>query len=604
MRILTLTAMMISIVCTGLYGQSEQQAKNRVVVMGMVHSHHKTEPLYSIDKVKQIIRNVAPDVVLTEIPPDRIADAMAQFESTGKITESRVSRFPEYVDALFPLTREIDFQIVPCAAWTKDMADRRKKKMHELKQSHADQYAQMEQAQQTANEEIGKLGSIHDPTVIHTDEYDELVRIGLKPYDQHFNELIGDGGWTNINVAHYALIEKSLDEYRGQGKTILITFGSWHKHYIKDQLRKRTDIQLVSLQDYLPQTENTLKKWPRFRLSPDQSGSWGKTEIQQPVVDWKFDTGEIIESSPAVVGNKVYIGGHSKSLFAIDRKSGQLLWQFETAGWVRASPSVVDGTVYFGSDDNKFYALDATTGEKQWDFALGEGGEQSSPAIDRGVVYFGAFDHHVYALDAKTGVAKWKFDAEASMLSSPALSESAVFIATYAGKVFAIDRNNGKKIWEFSQNGKPIFSSPVYHDGKLYFTSYDHHVYAINAADSKLIWKLKTGDEIFSSPAIVDEVLYVGSNDNHLYAIKVDDRVVAWKTNLNGAVFASPTITKNSIYVGSSDGCFYCLNRDNGKQRWKHLVKDGARVWSSAAAVDGHLYFGSHDGEVIALRNR
>ena len=602
MRILSV-ALSIVFMLVGCQSQAQTKTeKNRVIVMGMVHSHHRTKEQFSLDKVKQFVRAVKPDLVLTEIPPDRLEAATRQFESDGKITEPRVSRFPEYVDALFHLTREMQFEIIPCAAWTKSMNDSRRETMAQLKKTHSRQYEEMEAAQANADVEIGKMGSIHDPHVIHTDSYDEFVRAGMQPYDKHFNELIGQGGWTNINKAHYALIEKALDKYTGQGKTVLITFGAWHKYYIKDQLKKRDDIELISFQQFLPKKDSEMNDWARFRLTPDNTGSSGETEIKKPELAWQFDTGEVIESSPAVVGDTVYIGGHSKRLFAINRETGEKRWEFSSAGWVRASPAVVDSIVYFGSDDNKFYALDASNGKKKWDFDLGQGGEQSSPAVADGVVYFGGFDHFVYALDATSGKQKWKFDAGASMLSSPALSSDAVFIATYAGKVFAIERSTGKKVWSFQANDKPVFSSPVYKNGKIYITSYDNHIYSLNANTGQQVWKYETEDEIFSSPAISDGTLFVGSNDQHLYALDADSGKLKWKSNLNGAVFASPTVSTNSIYVGSSDGYMYCLERKTGKQRWRYLVKEGANVWSSAAAVNGRIYFGSHAGSVIVLK--
>ncbi|MFK7821569.1 MAG: hypothetical protein AB8G99_22835 [Planctomycetaceae bacterium] len=46
--------------------------KNEVVVMGMIHSGHRRTGPYDISHLKQIIRQVKPDYVLTEIPPDRL----------------------------------------------------------------------------------------------------------------------------------------------------------------------------------------------------------------------------------------------------------------------------------------------------------------------------------------------------------------------------------------------------------------------------------------------------------------------------------------------------------------------------------------------------
>lgn len=225
--------------------------KNEVIVMGMVHSSHRRPGPYDIEHLKQIIRNVKPDFVLTEIPPDRMETASKQFSDTGGITEARVRVFPEYTDALFPLTKEMQFQIIPCAAWTTEMNDSRSKAMARLKATHAEQYREMELAQRAVSTNVSKLGDRNDPSVIHTEEYDAFVKAGMEPYDRYFNTAIGDGGWSNINAAHYSYINRALDQHTGEGKRFLITFGSWHKYYIKEQLKKRDDVEVVSLTKFL-----------------------------------------------------------------------------------------------------------------------------------------------------------------------------------------------------------------------------------------------------------------------------------------------------------------------------------------------------------------
>ncbi len=226
-------------------------SKNEVVVMGMIHSGHRTSTAYSLDRVRQIIRKVNPDVVLCEIPPDRFDRATSEFETTGRIEEPRVSRFPEYTDALFPLTRELDFVIVPCAAWTRPMADDRRAKMEEFKSTRPGDWKEMTEAEAWMDRELEKEKLADDPRGIHTDRYDDIVRKGLEPYNRLFNDAIGEGGWDNINAGHYALISRALDERRGQGLRVLITFGAGHKNWFLDHLRNRSDIELVSLQEYL-----------------------------------------------------------------------------------------------------------------------------------------------------------------------------------------------------------------------------------------------------------------------------------------------------------------------------------------------------------------
>ncbi|MCH8349839.1 MAG: PQQ-binding-like beta-propeller repeat protein, partial [Chloroflexi bacterium] len=40
-----------------------------------------------------------------------------------------------------------------------------------------------------------------------------------------------------------------------------------------------------------------------------------------------------------------------------DAATGQEKWRFETGDRVSSSPAVVDGVVYFGSDDGHLYAV-------------------------------------------------------------------------------------------------------------------------------------------------------------------------------------------------------------------------------------------------------
>lgn len=231
--------------------KTEKEEKNKVVLMGMIHRGHKTSEKYDLDKIKTLIRDIKPDYVFCEIPPDRVEEANRQYKEQGKITESRVKVFPEYVDALYPLTKELEFEIVPCAGWTKPMADARRAKLAELKTSQKTEYEEMTAAQEKATKSIGEAGGNDNPAYIHTDEFDAFVKAGMGPYNRHFNDILGPGGWENINKAHYGLIDKNLDSRTGQGKTILIMFGSWHKYWFKEQLKKRDDITLVNLNKYL-----------------------------------------------------------------------------------------------------------------------------------------------------------------------------------------------------------------------------------------------------------------------------------------------------------------------------------------------------------------
>ncbi|MBI5361946.1 MAG: hypothetical protein HZA53_02125 [Planctomycetes bacterium] len=229
--------------------------RTRLVVMGMIHGEHRTSARYSTAVIADAIERIGPDVVLCEIPPDRLVIAQAEFARTGTITEPRVRVFPEYVDVLFPLSRARTFEIVPCAAWSKPMSDDRAAKLEAWRTTRPAESAEVEAADKRSEArlaaESAKVGlTPDDPLFIHTDLYDAITKEGLEPYDRLFNEDLGAGGWTNINVAHYALIEKALDAQRDTGRTVLIMFGAGHKTWFMDHLRQRTDVELIDARQY------------------------------------------------------------------------------------------------------------------------------------------------------------------------------------------------------------------------------------------------------------------------------------------------------------------------------------------------------------------
>ncbi|MGH9946585.1 MAG: hypothetical protein ACRD6X_05235 [Pyrinomonadaceae bacterium] len=251
LSVLILTGILIFGLGSGAAAQKTK--KNEVLVLGTIHSGHLKDPVYNIAYLTRLIKQIKPDIILTEIPPDRFEAAMSEFKRDGKITEARVRVFPEYVDVIFPLTKQMNFEIIPTAGWTKFMNDDRSKKLKEIRENperKADWDAYTE-ANKRSDEMLKATGKENDPYFIHTDEYDRIQDVGLQVYNKLFNDEIGLGGWENINIAHYWNIEKALEKHRYQGKRILITYGAGHKGWFIRQLRKRDDIKLLEMKPFL-----------------------------------------------------------------------------------------------------------------------------------------------------------------------------------------------------------------------------------------------------------------------------------------------------------------------------------------------------------------
>lgn len=231
----------------------QKNTKNEVLVLGTIHSGHLTEDVYNIEKLTAIIQEINPDVILTEIPPNRFKAAMEGFKRDDSISEPRVMRFPEYTDVIFPLSKTMDFEIIPTAGWTAIMASERSKKLQAISKdsTRIDDWNEYTAANKLTDSLMNATGRRNDPAFIHTNTYDSIYNIRLSTYNKLFNEELGLGGWDNINIAHYWNIEKALQKYKYQGKRILITYGAGHKVWFLNELRKRDDITLLELQPFL-----------------------------------------------------------------------------------------------------------------------------------------------------------------------------------------------------------------------------------------------------------------------------------------------------------------------------------------------------------------
>ena len=233
--------------------QETPPTKNEVIVMGMIHRGHRTNPRYNIPIVKDLIREINPDYMLVELPPDRYPIAAKEYREKDTITEPRVRVFPEYVDAVFPLTKEMDFEIVPTAGWTKPMNDYRRQRLNEIREDTAwtERWQAYQEAGQRQREAMQAAGDPNDPYFINTDTFDSIVDIRYSVYNELFNETLLLGGWDNINIAHYWHIEKALEKHRYEGKRFLITYGSAHKGWFLRELRKRDDIKILEMKPFL-----------------------------------------------------------------------------------------------------------------------------------------------------------------------------------------------------------------------------------------------------------------------------------------------------------------------------------------------------------------
>ena len=226
---------------------------NELVFLGMIHGEHRTSTRYSLDVVRRLVEVIDPDYWLTEISPNRLARATEEFARTGAVAEPRVSRFPEYMDVLFPLSRTMRFAVYGTAGWNHPMDRYRRERLAaiEADPSRRAEWTTYQAAVAESERQLSAGGAADDPRWIHTDAYDAAQRVQLDVYNDRFDKELGTGGWNTINRAHYANIARVLDQHRGEGARILITYGAGHKSWMLPRLRQRSDLTVLEVAPFL-----------------------------------------------------------------------------------------------------------------------------------------------------------------------------------------------------------------------------------------------------------------------------------------------------------------------------------------------------------------
>ena len=90
----------------------------------------------------------------------------------------------------------------------------------------------------------------------------------------------------------------------------------------------------------------------------------GTGDITPSAEIWTHPLEKHAMSTPAVIGDLVFVADNGRFLYCLDRKSGSLHWKHELRGEMWASPYVADGKVYLGSRRGDFCIFEASREKK------------------------------------------------------------------------------------------------------------------------------------------------------------------------------------------------------------------------------------------------
>ncbi|MFQ5665519.1 MAG: PQQ-binding-like beta-propeller repeat protein [Candidatus Binatia bacterium] len=322
----------------------------------------------------------------------------------------------------------------------------------------------------------------------------------------------------------------------------------------------------------------------------------------------------------------------------VERNTGQLEWVFpalteDPKGPFAASP-VLNGVatdpasatrVYIGSTDGRLYAVRVADGTQDSGFDFSISLPITSTVLlgirDGGdAVFLAGGDGRLYALDsaAMAQPTNWPIVLSGFLSASPALNgtDGTVYTSSLTG-FFSGVCPNGISRFGFSTLG--IQSSPaVGPDETVYFGADDAQLRAAQP-DGPIKWAFSGSAPILGAPVVeadngVTVAIYVADRGGLIFKVDANGRPFSGADGFDfaarnggpvGPILSSPALAGDHLYVGSDDGNLYAIRTDKGRIDWSFPT--GAAIVSSPAVATGGaqpvVVVGSNDGNVYFIRD-
>lgn len=346
------------------------------------------------------------------------------------------------------------------------------------------------------------------------------------------------------------------------------------------------------------------KKFPR----PDYSINDKYSQVKK---GWEFSSDANIISTPAVDGNKVFVGNQNGVMTCFSMNDGKPIWNYKTGGAIFSSPAVANGIVVFGSGDGNVYCLSISKGKLIWKYKTAAS-VLGSPVINGDTVFIGGSDHSYLALNKKDGKVIWKFTGlEGPVVSTPLLYQDRIVFGAWDRHLYALNRSNGNLLWKWNngssvRNYSPASCIPVASDNVIYIMAPDRVVSAIDAASGKTLWRSKDGG--------VRESIGISADGKWIYGKSMQDTIVAyasskeqqsaaWKLHAGFGYEHVPSMLiekEGHVFFGTKSGVVYCIDPMAKKIVWAHKI-DNSMVNTVRVLSKNQLVVSTMDGKLVLL---
>lgn len=338
-------------------------------------------------------------------------------------------------------------------------------------------------------------------------------------------------------------------------------------------------------------TAANAQEWTQWR-GPARDGS--VSEKNTPAAwpeslkrSWRVEVGEGY-SSPVVAAGRVFVHGRrdpEEIVVGVNLADGKVLWQqkyqavfkknqyaVEMAKGPNSTPLVIGNRLYTLGVTGILNAWDTATGKQLWtrDFSKAIDtsklfcGTASSPLLVDGrlVVQVGSDIHggQILALNPATGATEWEWSGLGPGYASPVLIETGgtrQIVSMTEGSIVGLDGKSGKELWSvpFPDEWHENISTPLWTGAHLVVsgTRQGTHAYALKQAGSKWeateSWKNPDIAMYMSSPVFGDGLIYGHSSKKkgQFFAIDAKTGATRWTTEGREGEHASLLLTPQHV---------------------------------------------------------
>lgn len=318
---------------------------------------------------------------------------------------------------------------------------------------------------------------------------------------------------------------------------------------------------------------------------------------------WETSTDATL-SGPVVAEGRVYVGGTSGDVWALDARTGEQEWRVSVGG-AAGTPWVVDGDLYLPAGDD-VVALAAADGTERWRVAAPD--RAGFLAASHGIYYLvDAEEPQVVGRDRTDGSERWRTDVDRPWSPRLFADDAFVFVSSGPGSPvpWILDVDAGDLVGDEPTAGADFPEERFLHDGHVYAVeSFFGSIEATTVTDDgvRTDWRESfAGYAECPAAAGADDVYcYAEGGEPGLYAFDRSDGALQWHAPGPDQVDdrGRPVVTDEAILV-PTDGALRCYDPADGSELWSH-PRDGI---GAQFVVADDLLFTTAGGSVRAFRS-